>query len=183
MTTDPAIELPDEIVGERVVLRPYRPGDGAALFAAVDESRDHLAPWMPWVATYRSVDDAHSFVRVALARWLLREDLSVGIFEHHTQRVLGGSGLHRIDWAVRRFEIGYWIRPSAEGRGFVSESVRLLTRLAFERCGGTGSKSRWTRATSVAGRWPNAAATCSRAAFARVCSTRRASRPTGWCSA
>jgi RimJ/RimL family protein N-acetyltransferase len=32
---------------------------------------------------------------------------------------------------VRKFEVGYWIRPEAAGQGHVSEAVRLLTVLAF----------------------------------------------------
>jgi RimJ/RimL family protein N-acetyltransferase len=46
---------------------------------------------------------------------------------------LGGSGLARIDWTIRRFEIGYWLRESAVGFGYVSETVQLLTCLAFDR--------------------------------------------------
>ncbi len=36
------LDLPDEICGERVLVRPYRFGDGRALFEAVEESRDHI---------------------------------------------------------------------------------------------------------------------------------------------
>lgn len=58
--------------------------------------------------------------------------MPLGIFDRETGRFLGGAGLHRIDWGLRAFEIGYWIRKSAAGRGHVTDSVRLLTELAFE---------------------------------------------------
>jgi RimJ/RimL family protein N-acetyltransferase len=32
---------------------------------------------------------------------------------------------------VPAFEIGYWIRASAEGHGYVAETVQLLTDFAF----------------------------------------------------
>ena len=35
----------------RLVLRCWRPEDGAALKTAVDASLDHLRPWMPWAAS------------------------------------------------------------------------------------------------------------------------------------
>jgi RimJ/RimL family protein N-acetyltransferase len=127
------VQLPVEVVGERVRLRPYREGDGAALWEAVDESREHLSRWMPWVHEYGSPADAEAFARRAQAKWLVREDLVVGIFERDGPRLLGGSGLHRIDWSLRSFEIGYWIRATAESRGYVSEAVQLLTSLAFEQ--------------------------------------------------
>lgn len=125
-------ELPEELVGERVIVRPYRASDGAAVFEAIDESREHLAPWMPWVKEHKTPDDSEAFARRANARWLLREDLGVGLWERDAGRYLGGSGLHRIQWDVPSFEIGYWIRASAEGKGYMTEAVRLLCRLAFE---------------------------------------------------
>lgn len=41
-------EIPEELVVERVLLRPYRPGDGAQLWEAINESREHHLPWIPW---------------------------------------------------------------------------------------------------------------------------------------
>ena len=46
---------------------------------------------------------------------------------------IGGTGLHRIDWHVRRFEIGYWCRTTRQRRGLVAEAVRALTQCAFEQ--------------------------------------------------
>jgi ribosomal-protein-serine acetyltransferase len=48
---------------------------------------------------------------------------------------VGGSGLHRMDWSVPRFEIGYWVRASLEGQGYISEAVHGITRFAFEVLG------------------------------------------------
>jgi RimJ/RimL family protein N-acetyltransferase len=125
------IELPDHLVGPRVVVRPYDEADAPSLWEAVDGSRTHLAPWMPWVGAYHAPNEALAFVRQFRAKWLTREDLIVGIFDLASGRLLGGSGLHRIDWQIRRFEIGYWLRQSAEGHGYVAEAVQLLIRLAF----------------------------------------------------
>ena len=41
------IDLPDELLGPRVRLRPYREADAQALWEAVDESRASLEPWIP----------------------------------------------------------------------------------------------------------------------------------------
>ena len=43
-----------------------------------------------------------------------------------------GTGLHRFDWNVPRFEVGYWVRSSAQGRGYIAEAVQTLTRFAFD---------------------------------------------------
>lgn len=129
------IPLPDELRAERVVLRPYRPDDAAAVFAAIDESREHLRPWLPWVERHVTVEDTRDFCARAAANWLTREDLTIAIFAAGDGRFLGGTGLHRISWRDGTFEIGYWLRKSAEGRGYMREAVRTLTACAFEQLG------------------------------------------------
>jgi len=126
------IEIPEVLEGPRVLVRPWRRGDGRGMFEAIDASREHLAPWMPWVDDTRNPEDSEEFAIRSWARWQLREDLTVGVFERATGRVLGGSGLHRMSWTIRRFEIGYWLRADAEGHGYMLEAAGLLTRLAFD---------------------------------------------------
>jgi ribosomal-protein-serine acetyltransferase len=137
MSFDPLLSLlglPEELTGDRVVIRPYRLGDGQVVWQAVEESRAHLRPWLPWARQHQTPEETEAFLRRAHARWLTREsfDLSVWSRDGH---FLGGLGLHPRDWDVPSFEIGYWIRTSAEGKGFVTEAVWLACRLAFERLG------------------------------------------------
>jgi RimJ/RimL family protein N-acetyltransferase len=129
------LEIPDELVGPRVVLRRFCDDDGPQLWAAIDESRDHLGRWMPWPNDYRSVNDALPFIREMQAQWFRRENFGLGIFSRQSRGVLGGCGLRPRDWEIRSFEIGYWMRLSAVGHGYVTEAVRVLTRFAFEELG------------------------------------------------
>lgn len=126
------LPLPSVVSGERVRVRPFRRGDGEAVFRAIDEDREHLRAWLPWVDAHKTPLDTEVYVRKAHAWWLLREDLPL-LVETVAGGVLGGSGLHRFDWASRTFEIGYWIRKTEEGRGYVSEAVKLAAAIAFHR--------------------------------------------------
>jgi ribosomal-protein-serine acetyltransferase len=130
--TPELLPLPSFIEGSRVRVRPFRRGDGAGVFAAIDEDRAHLRAWLPWVDAHKTAVDTEIYVRKAHAWWILREDLPV-VIERTDGEILGGSGLHRFDWAVRSFEIGYWVRKSAEGQGLVTEAVELEAAMAFER--------------------------------------------------
>ena len=130
------IPLFEELRGPRVVVRPYRLEDADELFAAVEESRQHIWPWLPWGDQHQSVDDSRDFILRSQAKWLLREgDLNVGIFAADSGRYLGGAGLHIRGWDVPAFEIGYWLRGSAEGHGYMAEAVKLLTDFAFNTLG------------------------------------------------
>jgi RimJ/RimL family protein N-acetyltransferase len=127
------LDLPDELVGPRVLARRYRDGDGAAIAEAVAESRDRLvASHMPWVKEWDEPNQAAIFVRRAQAKWHAREELYLGLWERATGTFVGSSGLHRIDWSVPNVEIGYWIRTRFEGRGFVTEAAALIAAFAFD---------------------------------------------------
>lgn len=129
--------LPSEITGPRLCLRPYLAADAPAVWEAITESRAHLAPWMPWAQEYRSQDDVLGYLLRARAVWEQQMDLPLGIFRREDGHFLGGTGLHRIDWEQRHFEIGYWLRASAVGRGYARETVVLLARMAFHHLGAT----------------------------------------------
>jgi len=129
------IPVPDVLQGSRVVVRCYQPEDAAAFYEAVDESRDHLPPFENWAHDFHSVDDAYVQVTHCRARWMVRQEFAAGIFHKETGRLLGACGIHRVDWERRVFMIGYWIRKSEVGKGYVSEAVRVLTRLAFRLFG------------------------------------------------
>jgi RimJ/RimL family protein N-acetyltransferase len=62
----------------------------------------------------------------------MREEFSGSLWLRSDGTFLGGIGLHPINWNVPSFEIGYWLRKSATGQGYMTEAVRLMTRLAFE---------------------------------------------------
>ena len=125
------IPLFDELRGERVIVRPYRESDAQTLFEAIAESRDHLRPWMPFADAHQTVEETRDWIIHKVADWVLREDMTVGVWEAATNRYLGGSGIHPRNWDTRYFEIGYWLRASAEGHGYMTEAVHLLTEYAF----------------------------------------------------
>ena len=101
------------------------------LWDAVDASRDNLKHWMPWVNEHNNLDFSREYVRRMQAKWILREELPMGIWHIEDNHFLGVTGMHRIDWTVPAMEIGYWIRSDAEGNGFVTEAVGLITQFAF----------------------------------------------------
>jgi RimJ/RimL family protein N-acetyltransferase len=87
---------------------------------------------MPWALVEEPLENYIARIRRFRAGIEQAQDFTLGMFDSHSGRFLGGTGLHRIDWELRSFDIGYWIRPSASGHGHVTEAVRLLTDLAFD---------------------------------------------------
>ena len=149
-----AIPVFDELRGERVLVRPYRQEDAAPLYEAIEASRDHLRPFMPFADETEA--ELRDWLAGAMARWLLREELVVGGWDIASGRYLGGSSLAPHDWGIGFFEIGYWLRAEAEGHGYMAETVRLLTDYAFASLGAIRVQircdARNTRSAAVAQR-------------------------------
>lgn len=131
------IQVPERIEGERIILAAPVAGLGPIMAATVCASLDHIKPWMPWAQTAPTMEDSEAVIRRMQADFIARRELAFQIYSKAADgscaEMLGSTGFHGIDWELRKFEIGYWIRPSSVGRGYVSEAVRLLTDLAFKQ--------------------------------------------------
>jgi RimJ/RimL family protein N-acetyltransferase len=126
------IDIPEEFETERLVIRAAQPGEGAAVNEAVRESHAELRSWLTWAETVQTVEQSEAQARDAHAKFHARADLIYRGWLKGTNEFVTGSGLHRIDWTVPRFEIGYFCRTRFVGQGYVSEAVHALARLAFE---------------------------------------------------
>jgi RimJ/RimL family protein N-acetyltransferase len=133
MSTSPILlDLPEVLTGDRIVLRVWRPGDGKALYDAIQESLDHILPWMPWGPQHDRPEVSEKLIREWIAQFMLREHISMGIWNPDGSRLLGSAGIPRLDWDMRSFELGYWIRATEHRKGYVTDAVKLLTEFAFD---------------------------------------------------
>lgn len=132
MTSPLLRDIPDSLETNRLLIRVPRAGDGPALNAAVRDSLDELRPWMLWAQQTPTLDESEEVARRARVQFLERSNIMLLLFLKGTSTVIGGSGLHRIDWDVPRFEIGYWRRTGYAGQGYVTEAVRGITAFAFD---------------------------------------------------
>lgn len=117
---------------KRLVVRCYEPSDACLLMESVQESVEHLKPWMPW-----AYDEPLPFeqklrgVRRFRGKFDLQEDYVYGIFNPEETKLIGGTGLHT-RLGENQLEIGYWIHKDFINRGLVTESTAALVKVAFE---------------------------------------------------
>ena len=128
---------PTTIETARLLLRPPKLDDAEAVIAAIEESRAELERWMEWAPSMRTVDDARRWAQRVIDAWddPHGEDFTVGIFRREDGRYLGAAGYHRARWTVPAAEIGYWLRTSETGNGYMREAVTAMTRVAFGTLG------------------------------------------------
>jgi RimJ/RimL family protein N-acetyltransferase len=120
----PAISLPDpELADDVIRLRPPQPADVPALTEAC---QDPLIQRFTFVPSPYTEAHARDWVRSASLSRERGEALSLVITPVGGDAVLGTVALQRSDWAHRTADIGYWVAPSARGRGAATRAVRLL---------------------------------------------------------
>lgn len=115
-----------------IALRRYRVDDLDPLHSAIEESRDHLRPFMPWADQAR--EQTAEFLSRAVADWDVGTNFNFAIAapaeELDAEEILGGIGLHERGTEAS-LEIGYWLRASAIGRGVITNAARCLTDAAL----------------------------------------------------
>jgi [ribosomal protein S5]-alanine N-acetyltransferase len=120
------IELPIET--PRCLLRPPRRSDVPALVPLVSDWRIARPTRIPHPYSMR---DGYQFVRDFARKRREGKDFALLILAKEDGRLIGGTGLHHIDWGNRYFELGYWITPSAWGKGIAAEAAYAVCREAF----------------------------------------------------
>jgi len=136
--TGQPVDLPDpsavELVTERLLLRPYQPGDGAAYAQMYHENQDHVHEFMPdELRDMATEHDAEGQIRRMIRQWRAGKLFVFGAWARDGGAYVGEAYLANADWAVPCIELGYFVVASQTGRGYAVEAARAVTRFAFER--------------------------------------------------
>jgi ribosomal-protein-serine acetyltransferase len=116
-----------------VELGPLEPWQAEEFAAHMDRAREHIRPWVgPSFVT----DDVAG-ARATLQRYAdgaARDGIRIlGIRDHGV--LVGGVMLVEFSAAAGVCELGCWLEPAAEGRGFITAACDVLLRWVFEERG------------------------------------------------
>jgi RimJ/RimL family protein N-acetyltransferase len=120
----------EELVGERVSLRPFRLEDVPAVLAYASDPE--VTRYLLWDA-YEDPAMAEAFIRSTHAGgnlWFAR-----AVVARAADLVVGGADLRIVSPRDRRGEIGYGLARAYWGQGYATEAAALLVRFGFERLG------------------------------------------------
>jgi ribosomal-protein-serine acetyltransferase len=125
------MDLPQQVIElDGLVLRRFNSeADLPEFFRVIEESLEHLRPWMPWVAEH-SLATTTAYLAGRAERWASGEDFTYAIVLNGA--IAGSCGLfRRDDTPAGGLEIGYWLHPAATGRGVATRTARALVEQAF----------------------------------------------------
>ncbi|MFQ6142073.1 GNAT family N-acetyltransferase [Streptomyces seoulensis] len=111
-----------------VVLRRWREqSDFATALRLIEESREHLRPWMPWFEG-PAEERTRDFLAKAEARWASGEVFNYAVVEGGT--LVGMCQAYR-GAVPRGWGMGYWLHPAAVGRGIATRATAALAEEMF----------------------------------------------------
>jgi ribosomal-protein-serine acetyltransferase len=117
----------------RLILAPIEPSDGADLWVAVESSRSHLEPWLPWVPFNTDPEASHRYADASAMDWDQGRACRFTIRDKKTRTLFGVVGLEMFAHLHQSVELGYWLHRDMTGHGYMTEASRTLLTWAFSR--------------------------------------------------
>jgi len=137
----PTTDFPLPLSTPRLQLRQPIPGhvDAPEYVKAVSESFNDLKPWMLWARHHLTLNQAERYINECCTNWITKTNNNVGlplwIIDKTTSSFVGHIVMWNIVWDIPKLEIGFWVRSSCAGKGYITEATNALTRYCFMQLG------------------------------------------------
>jgi RimJ/RimL family protein N-acetyltransferase len=127
---------PYRIETPRVVLRCWSPSDVPELQALIADNREHLQPWVPWIADEpKPLEEKLRELRSWRAAFDLDHEWFYALLGAESGALAGGLVVNRLSGAA--VDVGGWVAGALGHRGYHTEAASAATRAAFEVLGMT----------------------------------------------
>jgi ribosomal-protein-serine acetyltransferase len=117
----------------RLSLTPLEPSDAGELWTAVESSRAHLEPWLPWVPFNKDPDASQRYADASALDWDHSRACRFAIRDRKTHVLAGVVGLEMLTHIHQSVELGYWLARDKTGQGFMTEASKAVLGWAFSR--------------------------------------------------
>jgi ribosomal-protein-serine acetyltransferase len=115
----------------RLILTPVDTSDARDLWTAVEGSRAHLEPWLPWVPFNVDAEASYRYAEASAADWDNARACRFTIRDRVGRRLLGVVGLEAFAHLHLSVELGYWLRVDSCRKGIMTEAARATVDWAF----------------------------------------------------
>ncbi|MBJ7003534.1 GNAT family N-acetyltransferase [Streptomyces griseofuscus] len=122
------MDRPSQLIecGEFVLRRLRGQRDFVQLFTLIEQSRDHLRPWMPW-ADGHDEQSTRELLASSETKWESGELYNYVVAENG--ELIGMCQAYRAE--PRGCRLGYWLHPCAVGRGIATRATAALAKEMF----------------------------------------------------
>lgn len=117
---------------DEIKLKPFSLEYSDELFNLVEENREYLRKFLPWLDSNTEKEHSKNFIKEMLRRIELGEN-GVSYFIFNKDKMIGVIDTHHIDKDKKSFHVGYWISENMQGKGIMSYSADLVVQEMFKR--------------------------------------------------
>jgi ribosomal-protein-serine acetyltransferase len=127
--------LRSPIFTERLVIEPFDTGSAARFYQAVQESRQTLLPWLPWVPYNEDLAGCRRYAQACVHDWEQGTALRFTLRRRDRAELIGVISLESITRLHRGCDLGYWLHQEWTGKGLMLEALQTMIPYAFDTLG------------------------------------------------
>lgn len=123
------LNFPETLVGDTIILEKLEMLHAEELYRGIEESRQHIARWLPWLTPEYDLKSMHEFIEMKHQEFLEQESFAYVVTDKDSEEILGSIEVFARNKG--RVELGYYLLEKSVGKGVMSESVDLITDFCF----------------------------------------------------
>jgi RimJ/RimL family protein N-acetyltransferase len=125
--------IPIQLNTKRLILRPYRKGDGNSFFEMVENgNREYLREILGYITDTKDVQKIESWLQELASDWDNRNRFVLSYWEKITNKILGHIWIEPINWKIPLYEIGWFIEKNQQSQGYVTEAIKKALEFIFK---------------------------------------------------
>lgn len=117
-------------VNEQTELRSVEQPHSGELLELIENNREYLRRWHPWVDVVRSTTAVEKAIAIWQQMYANNRGIYAGIW--FAGKFCGMINHLEVDWPNRRTSLSYWLDAAHQGQGIMTASCRAFVSHAFE---------------------------------------------------
>ncbi|MBE1556789.1 GNAT family N-acetyltransferase [Sporosarcina limicola] len=117
------------MIDNKIKLKMLDLQDAEPLFTLMDQSKESLKEWLPFIDNNKSLANTEAFIKSTMQQFSDNNGFQAGIW--YEGKIAGVIGFHKIDWNNKSTSIGYWLGKDYEGSGLMTKSVQTFVNHAI----------------------------------------------------
>ncbi len=122
-----------QIQNKTLLIRPYGLKDAATLYKMLQANKDSLLHTFPLTLSGTStLAKTRKYVLEKQGDRKAGTLLICGVFRMPEEHLIGHVVLTKFDWSVPKCDMGYFIEKTETGKGYATETAKMIAGWAFE---------------------------------------------------
>jgi len=117
-------------IDDQLQLKKLEKTDAEVIFRTIDNQREYLGKWLPFVALTKKLADTQAFVDTVVKASEEKSEYVFTILKN--SEFVGLIGFNGTDKGNQKTEIGYWLSEAYQKQGIMTKSVAKICEFAFQ---------------------------------------------------